>query len=171
MTPLNMCINSRFTRGNGRVFCLLAWCFRDRGLGETKRKINLLVSVGLDSWPPPPQQWIEKNFFLQLPTNYLLTNIYIYIYIYGSNLHPLTLNYLKFGTNVPLHELGKCAKLFCARLYHSNFKVGGIFFLFCFKVKATQYHRISVFFKNQRKILPYLQYFWNLVCRANIQLF
>ena len=24
----------------------------------------------------------------------------------------ITVNWLKFGTNVPLHELGKCAKLF-----------------------------------------------------------
>ena len=32
-------------------------------------------------------------------------------------LHTPTLNYLKFGTNILLHEFGKTAKLFCARPY------------------------------------------------------
>ena len=67
------------------------------------------------------------------------------------NLYPLTPNYLKFGTNVPLHELGKCAKLFCVKPYHSDFRGGFIIFLFCLKIKAVWCRRISVFFKKNLK--------------------
>ena len=90
--------------------------------------------------------------------------------------HPLTPNNLKFGTNVPLHELGKCAKLFCARLIVLILRRGGIIFLFCLLIKAALCRRISVFFFVlfflfcfflDLKILPYIQYFWNLLCWAN----
>ena len=37
-------------------------------------------------------------------------------------LHPPTQIFLKFGTNVPLHELGRCAKSFHTKPNRSDFR-------------------------------------------------
>ena len=66
---LNTCINSGFMSRRGVLF--LAWCFRDgwrtrwdrKKWRRKRRKIDLLVSIELDFWPPSTKNF-EKDFLL-----------------------------------------------------------------------------------------------------------